>query len=247
MLRTETHKKDGVIMEKSDLEAFFKLSNKKFKNNIEIISQIDNDYLSKETGKNPKTAGCYALAFLRLLKGQEFTHPISVDALAFCVKKIEKLYGETGLEKAIKSINLHIKLSLVNKEGYKLLIETIEKNKKSKNLDTKSKFEEEFQHKVAEIYKVLQKNPKNSIELITKKRTIITEYYIRDPSIVATRLFRAKGICEICKNKAPFNRKSTGIPYLEVHHIVPLHSGGKDSIKNTVALCPNCHREAHFG
>ena len=55
---------------------------------------------------------------------------------------------------------------------------------------------------------------------------------------------RAKGICQLCNEPAPFIRKD-GTPYLEVHHIVSLAEGGEDSLTNTVALCPNCHRKMH--
>ncbi len=34
---------------------------------------------------------------------------------------------------------------------------------------------------------------------------------------------------------------------LEVHHVIRLADGGSDTINNSVALCPNCHRELHFG
>ncbi|WP_429628901.1 HNH endonuclease [Tunturiibacter psychrotolerans] len=34
-------------------------------------------------------------------------------------------------------------------------------------------------------------------------------------------------------------------PYLECHHIVWLARGGDDTIENTVAMCPNCHRRMH--
>lgn len=36
-------------------------------------------------------------------------------------------------------------------------------------------------------------------------------------------------------------------PYLEVHHKVPLALGGDDTVANATALCPNCHRQNHFG
>ena len=60
-------------------------------------------------------------------------------------------------------------------------------------------------------------------------------------------LRRAKGYCEKCGCKAPFIRKSDNTPYLEVHHTIPLSEGGADNLDNTIALCPNCHRELHFG
>ena len=43
---------------------------------------------------------------------------------------------------------------------------------------------------------------------------------------------------------APF-KKRNGEPFLEVHHVMWLSEGGSDSIENTVALCPNCHRKVH--
>jgi Predicted restriction endonuclease len=36
------------------------------------------------------------------------------------------------------------------------------------------------------------------------------------------------------------------IPFLEVHHIVPLYDGGADTLDNCAALCPNCHRAIHL-
>lgn len=55
---------------------------------------------------------------------------------------------------------------------------------------------------------------------------------------------RAAGCCELCRKPAPFNDRN-GKPYLETHHIVWLARDGADTIENTVALCPNCHRRAH--
>jgi len=46
--------------------------------------------------------------------------------------------------------------------------------------------------------------------------------------------------------EAPF-KKTDGDPYLEVHHIKQLAKGGPDTAMNAVALCPNCHKEAHYG
>ncbi|WP_228761180.1 HNH endonuclease [Vibrio gigantis] len=71
--------------------------------------------------------------------------------------------------------------------------------------------------------------------------------YSRDPDVVAEALYRANGRCEKCQAKAPFKKRSNGQPYLEVHHIIPLSQGGLDSLSNVISLCPNCHREVHFG
>jgi 5-methylcytosine-specific restriction enzyme A len=71
--------------------------------------------------------------------------------------------------------------------------------------------------------------------------------YRRNPDIVAEALSQANGICDKCKKPAPFYRVSDGTPFLEVHHLVPLADGGTDTLENVRALCPNCHREEHYG
>jgi predicted HNH restriction endonuclease len=38
-----------------------------------------------------------------------------------------------------------------------------------------------------------------------------------------------------------------GLPYCEIHHVVPLSEGGEDRIENVACLCPSHHREVHHG
>lgn len=71
-----------------------------------------------------------------------------------------------------------------------------------------------------------------------------TTSFCRDPLVKAWVLNNANGVCEGCKSPAPF-KAIDGFPYLEVHHIRPLSEGGSDTIDNTMALCPNCHRRCH--
>jgi 5-methylcytosine-specific restriction protein A len=73
-----------------------------------------------------------------------------------------------------------------------------------------------------------------------------TKIFLRNPDVVAETLYQAKGVCAEC-GKIPFIRRSNGQPYLEVHHKIPLSDGGEDTLANAIALCPNCHREKHFG
>jgi len=79
-----------------------------------------------------------------------------------------------------------------------------------------------------------------------RKIKVTSTRFMRNPDVVAEVLLRAKGICENCNNKAPFKRKN-GEPYLEVHHKIRLADGGEDTVENTTALCPNCHRYFHYG
>ena len=66
----------------------------------------------------------------------------------------------------------------------------------------------------------------------------------RSTAIVCYAKKRANGICEGCGNPAPFEAKSG--PYLEVHHLTRLADGGPDVPQNVIALCPTCHRRAHY-
>jgi len=34
---------------------------------------------------------------------------------------------------------------------------------------------------------------------------------------------------------------------LETHHVIYLANDGADKLTNVIAVCPNDHREAHFG
>ncbi len=76
------------------------------------------------------------------------------------------------------------------------------------------------------------------------KRLAQSSVYERNPYVVTAALRRANGRCQLCEQEAPF-KKPDGEPYLEVHHIIWLSKGGEDTLENTVALCPNCHRKMH--
>lgn len=68
---------------------------------------------------------------------------------------------------------------------------------------------------------------------------------VRDARIRAYALERAGGVCDGCRKDAPFAATS-GRPFLEVHHVARLSDDGLDHPRNVVALCPNCHRRAHY-
>ncbi len=82
---------------------------------------------------------------------------------------------------------------------------------------------------------------------VPRRVTASATVFIRNADVGAEVLMRANGHCEGCGNPAPFLRKADGTPYLEVHHRIQLSQGGEDTVENATALCPNCHRELHFG
>lgn len=85
--------------------------------------------------------------------------------------------------------------------------------------------------------RVCAKDPKEARRVIYERSNLVKAYV----------LTRAAGCCELCEEEAPFLRKNTATPYLEPHHINRLSDGGLDHPMYVGALCPNCHREIHYG
>ena len=77
----------------------------------------------------------------------------------------------------------------------------------------------------------------------TDARRII---YSRSVAVSHYVLARASGACESCSKPAPFSRRD-GTPYLEPHHTRRVSDGGPDHPRWVAAVCPNCHREIHYG
>ena len=63
-----------------------------------------------------------------------------------------------------------------------------------------------------------------------RKEILVTESKTPELIVVTTRVY-----------------KRSPCVFLEVHHIKWLSNGGEDSVENALALCPNCHRQAHYG
>jgi len=109
---------------------------------------------------------------------------------------------------------------------------------------------DDFDTSVAESKSLSSKKRHDKISSANKKpaRTqVVSTVFLRNPDVVAQVLISANGVCEHCKQPAPFKRASDGTPYLEVHHTVRLVDDGDDTVQNALALCPNCHRKAHYG
>jgi 5-methylcytosine-specific restriction protein A len=73
----------------------------------------------------------------------------------------------------------------------------------------------------------------------------IDEYRQRSRQIRRYAMLRSRGKCEACGLPAPFV-DDRGVGFLEVHHIHRLADDGLDAPENVAAICPNCHKRAHF-
>lgn len=110
--------------------------------------------------------------------------------------------------------------------------------------------EEELTERVKNSLNSSSEERKKRLQEANKKPEVIqivSKGYKRNSDVIAEVLIRANGICERCSSVAPFIRKKDQTPYLEVHHIQTLAEDGDDTVDNSEALCPNCHRELHFG
>ena len=108
----------------------------------------------------------------------------------------------------------------------------------------------EFEALVAKSSRLSSEERRKRLASASKRPTraqVVSTAFLRNPDVVAEVLVRAAGVCEHCKKPAPFRRANDGSPYLEVHHRIRLADGGDDTVQNAIALCPNCHREAHYG
>ena len=80
---------------------------------------------------------------------------------------------------------------------------------------------------------------------IVEKRDVNGQVFVRSQEVRLSVLLRANGKCEYC-GQPGFASFNGGI-YLETHHIIPLSENGSDDTPNVIALCPNHHKEAHYG
>lgn len=71
------------------------------------------------------------------------------------------------------------------------------------------------------------------------RRQVVRSEVKRDPQVRRAVLARALG-CE----RAGCGQKQHYLGFLDVHHILGVEKG--DRVWNCVALCPNCHRDAHY-
>jgi 5-methylcytosine-specific restriction protein A len=77
------------------------------------------------------------------------------------------------------------------------------------------------------------------------RANVVVQVIKRDNRVRAHAIKRAKGKCEYC-NVRGFPTTNGGF-YVEAHHIIALCDSGCDTVDNVIALCPQHHRQAHYG
>ena len=87
---------------------------------------------------------------------------------------------------------------------------------------------------------------------VAEKQTYTMEVWKRSTIIKIQSIESAGYQCEIDPKHNTFTAKSTGHPYMEGHHALPMKHQDKfskslDIYANIICLCPICHRLLHYG
>lgn len=199
------------------------------------LSEVDNNFIN---GKKVNYKG-----FLERIK----KYPMSQETFDRLIRSTNTT-GDFDRSKQNRIYNSNNIRLLANKLHSQL--EYRQQHTPTENLYLAEKIYFDLEKQVENSQKQTSAERKHRLEKASKipeKIQIISVGYKRNSDVIAETLLRANGICEKCSQNAPFLRRKDNSPYLEVHHKVMLSNGGEDILENAIALCPNCHREQHFG
>ena len=240
---------------------------------IEIIDQRILILCDRHTLK-PILENKFIPAIVRGHIGREIYQSIIIDEVPDCVAKTKNsigcviktsdiknhidLFSNSNLDfirSAIKTHQLPQMRQSHSRGVIEYLAQEFDKNidnpiYEKTNLPTLTQLLEDEAWKISKAKKLsIQKRR----ELLAKSdpkptKTVVSQViFNRNQYVIAEVLDRANGICEKCHKPAPFNKDKDNLPYLEVHHKIPLAENGNDTVENAIGLCPNCHRQAHYG
>ncbi len=205
------------------------------------------DVLVNSHSFNKRTANYFITAVISSLSSFEnssYTTSTNVDFTRFFLDQIKKEYPIDKFNNALNCNHRHaenwIKINKTQKVKMITFLAMLDEFRPISN--TEDHYERYRDLTQSELEILSRTFPKKPTRVLTT-----TWAFIRNSAVVLKVLNRAAGYCEMCKNPAPFLKINEGGPYLEVHHIIPLADDGDDIVENAMALCPNCHREAHLG
>jgi 5-methylcytosine-specific restriction protein A len=207
------------------------------------------DRLVSEHGMGFGSAYGYVRQLDLFLNGKMYTRTINDPATRHYLERIAQDFGPAGLQSALTALRGHIayyEAKASKRPGLRAILAEFETVPSTQEALSGSEFEAEVQKslRLSQQERCGLLPPKGSKPLAT---LVTTKVHVRNPHVVAAARLRAAGVCERCQQPAPFTRKSDGTPFLEVHHPHKLADGGDDTLENAEALCPNCHRQAHYG
>lgn len=235
---------------KTQIEAMYEVAVKIFTDQVTHKAGIK--VLQEQYQWNPNSARDYIKGHSLMMKGELFERTMNAPATDYFLSQIAKDLGPLALEKAVRAVRKHIKyyegIRSVTLQALRLVVAKYE-FLGSKPISLAEE-EESFRAQVKLAFGATAEQRQaqlNASPKLPEKVARLVETFKRSPYVVAEVLHRAAGVCGSCLKAAPFTRKKDGAPYLEVHHRRQLAHGGEDTVANAIAVCPNCHRELHYG
>ena len=235
---------------KIQIEAAYEVAVKIFADLVMLESGVK--LLQEQHQWNPTSARYYLNAHSLMMTGELFQKTISAPAADYFLSRIAIDQGPLALETAVRAVRKHIKyyesVSAVTLRSLSLVAAKYEFSvPKSISL---AEEEESFRAQVQLALEATAEQRQaqlNASPKLPERVARLVATFKRSPYVVAEVLHRAAGVCGSCLKAGPFTRKKDGAPYLEVHHRKQLAHGGEDTVENAIAVCPNCHRELHYG
>lgn len=183
-----------------------------------------------DVGLNSNSAADFIYIFRQMVRGQIYKRAMSADATKYFIRSIRRDYGEAVFQNALAALRAHIPynggamlghLAILDKYGVARPAEP-DRGTGLDDLDS----------------------PPTGSELPDRAKRI-AYVFRRDNKVRAHVLKRANGKCEHCGSEGFL--LPDGNRYVEAHHVIALASAGRDTIQNVIGLCPDHHREAHYG
>ncbi len=235
---------------KEQVVAACEMGRRVFAGELEIREAAET--LHNSHGVNLASAHDFINDYRHLMNGNVFHRAMSAGAMHHFMSSILNTHGKDALLNAIKALRAHIEYweGHYKTNAIKMRKVADEFQQFLDSPSTEDGYRRAFEREVEESLNDSQAKRRQRLALANPmpvKKVVETTIFVRNPDVVAEVLLRAGGYCERCKKRAPFLKAKDQTPYLEVHHKLQLADGGKDSVDNATALCPNCHRELHHG
>lgn len=210
------------------------------------------DRLAARHGMKERTTAAYVNGFASMMRGHIYTQTLGIAALRYYLANIMIEFGADAVQNAVASLRHHIVYARKTMRNSNHPIIALANEYDTASRPPLNAEEADIEAK-AELDRALKLTSQERQALLAIKpdrpaiRSVVRTERVRSGWVIAEVLISANGICQGCAKPAPFTKFSSGEPYLEVHHLVRLADGGDDNVKNAIALCPNCHRQEHFG
>ena len=214
------------------------------KESYEIATQVYEGILDRKKGldilsskgMNRNSASDYINNYKCMRKGKIFTRTLNKQATQFFLGKMHQMYGDEGLEKALKSLYFH--LEHYEPKGGKLVGQRKIYNNYLQRLNIESS-----------ILLPGEDDLGKGKFLEGKSKKVIVNKFERNPVAREKCVDHYGYKCAVCDFDFETKYGEIGINFIHVHHIVDMSLIDEeyqvDPVKDLIPVCPNCHAMLH--